>query len=129
MTILSIDPGSKKCGLSVVDGDLSIKELSIVDTNNIEDAILSLLKKYEDINIVLIGNKTSSVEVESRIKEIVFQKGLKLTRVEEKFSTQEGKEEFIRRRGFWRALFKNNFDEWASFILVKRFLKGRKDNG
>ncbi len=121
MTVLSIDPGSKKCGVSVVDDDLTIRELSIIDTENISEAIVRYLNKYNNIKVILLGDKTTSSIIENKIIEIVKRYGLKLVKVEEEFSTQEGREEFIKRKGFWKSLFKNSFDEWASYILVKRF--------
>ncbi len=128
MTVLSIDPGSKKCGISVVDNNLDIRELKIVEVEEIQDVILQAFEKYDDINVVILGNKTGSADIEDRIRNIIKNKGVKFVKIEEEFSTQEGKEEFIKRKGFWKALFKDNFDEWASYILVKRFFESGEGN-
>ncbi len=128
MTVLSIDPGSKKCGISVVEDDLTIRELKIVEVEDIQEILLKIFKEYNDINVVILGNKTASSYVEEKIREVIKEKAVKFVKVEEEFSTQEGKEEFIKRKGFWKALFKDHFDEWASYILVKRFLESGEEN-
>ncbi len=123
MRVLSIDPGSKKCGISVVEKDLTISELRIVRIEDLIDEIIEILEKYDDINVIVIGDKTASSDIENRIKEAFFHKKIEIVKVEEEYSTQEGKEEFIRRKGFWKSIFKSNFDEWASYILAKRFFR------
>ncbi len=129
MKIVSIDPGTKKCGIAVVEDDLTIKELSIVNVEKIRDVILQFFQKYDDINVIVLGNKTASSYIENKLYDIIHSKKLHFVKMEEEFSTQEGKEEFIKRKGFWRALFKDSFDEWASFILAKRFIEGDKIYG
>ncbi len=128
MRVLSIDPGSKKCGISVVGENLEINELKIVETDNLADEVADILKKYDDINIVLLGNKTASKNIENKMKKILSNKKIRVVKVEEEYSTQEGREEFIKRKGFWKSIFKSNFDEWASYILVKRYFKSGEDS-
>ncbi len=128
MRVLSIDPGSKKCGISVVEEDLTIGELKIVKIEDLMDEVIEILKKYDDIDIVLIGDKTASSDIEGRIRELPFHKKIKIVKIEEGYSTQEGREEFIKRKGFWKSIFKSNFDEWASYILAKRFFKSGENS-
>lgn len=91
--ILSIDPGSDKTGMALVNNDGSLLFKEIVPTKKLEERIGSLLKT-ESPDVLVMGNGTHHREIRKWMEEVIAKAGKKIPvkLVNEKYTTEMGKE-------------------------------------
>lgn len=95
--MLSIDPGTAKCGIAVVfreeSGRCRALHREVVETARLVARVLFLLSEYPDIDAVLIGNATGSAPL-SRALRAALPDSLPLHSVEEAFTSQRARVRF-----------------------------------
>ena len=85
--ILAIDPGRDKCGVVVMNESGEIKFQKVIETINFSTTILELEKKF-DLQIVILGNGTTSKELKLTIEKII---SIPIKIVDEKHTTEEAR--------------------------------------
>ena len=128
--IMGVDPGRDKCGVAVLNSVGDVKFSEVIPTENFDTAIKSLAAQF-DIEQVILGNGTTHIEAEKKIRAI----NLPVTVIDEKFTTEEARREYWVQnppRG-WRRLLPVSMqvppvpvDNIVAEILAKRFLGIRK---
>ena len=103
--ILAIDPGRDKCGVVVMSESGEIKFQKVIETINFSTTILELEKKF-DLQIVILGNGTTSKELKLTIEKII---STPIKVVDEKHTTEEA------RKLYW---IKNPPQGWRKFLPV-----------
>ena len=126
--IMGVDPGRDKCGVAVLNSAGKIKFSEVIPTENFETAIQKLAAQFE-IEMVVLGNGTTHVEAEKKIRAI----NLPVTVIDEKYTTEEARREYWVQnppRG-WRRLLPVSMqvppvpvDNIVAEILAKRYLAG-----
>lgn len=129
---LSIDPGTSKCGLAIVQslpsGELKLLAHQIVPTDELSTALPPLMGEHA-FNLVIVGSGTFSRQVQTQVREVFPSIGLLV--VDEKDTTLQARErywEFNPRRG-WRKLLPSSLqvppepiDDFAAYVLAERVL-------
>lgn len=126
--IMGVDPGRDKCGVAVLNSVGEVKFSEVIPTENFNTAIKNLAAQFE-IEMVILGNGTTHVEAENKIRAI----NLPVTVIDEKFTTEEARREYWVQnppRG-WRRLLPVSMqvppvpvDNIVAEILAKRYLAG-----
>ena len=101
--ILAIDPGRDKCGVVVMNESGEIKFQKVIETINFSTTILELEKNF-DLQIVILGNGTTSKELKLTIEKII---SIPIKVVDEKHTTEEA------RKLYW---IKNPPQGWRKFL-------------
>lgn len=130
--IMGVDPGRDKCGVAVLNSSGEVKFSEVIPTENFDAAIQKLSAQF-DIERVILGNGTTHVEAEKKIRTV----NLPVTIIDEKFTTEEARREYWVQnppRG-WRRLLPVSMqvppvpvDNIVAEILAKRYL-GNKGLG
>lgn len=131
-TVLSIDPGTHKCGMALVSrskgNKLELLWRAIVPT---ESVVVKLHEAYsvKDFQLVILGNSTGSKQVKASIREELPSLGLLL--IDESDTTMQARErywEYHPRRG-WRKILPATLqnppvpiDDFAALVLAERVL-------
>ncbi len=131
-TVLSVDPGSSKCGLALVHrtnaGRIDLVWRSVVPTDDLTNTIRQVSEEHS-FNMVIVGAGTRSKDVVSRIREILPSIGILV--VDERETTLKARERYWEhnpRRG-WRRLLPATMqtppepvDDFVAMILAERVL-------
>lgn len=131
-TILSIDPGSSKCGVALVrrdpEGVTGVVWQGIVPSGTIGKAAHDLRMK-DDFSLVVVGGGTTSRNVVDQLREHMPSVGILV--VDEKDTTMNARERYWidnPRRG-WRKLLPATLqtppepvDDYVAIILAERVL-------
>ena len=131
-TIIAIDPGTKKCGYSVVDSDLSVLQREVISTEETIKAIENSLNIYK-IDKIILGNGTHYKSIEESLKSHFSQ--LKIILIEEKFSTLGARKKYFETHPP-RGIFKfiplslrvppGHYDDFAAVLLAEKYFKNKK---
>ncbi len=126
---ISIDPGNKKCGLILADIDSSIAlKAKVVKT----DSVIALIKSwqlYNKIDLIILGNGTSSKSLELEIKSKI---SIPVKLVEEKNTTLRARDRYweIWPKNFLLTLIPKgmiippgNLDAIAALVLLEDYLR------
>ena len=125
--ILAIDPGRDKCGVVVMNESGEIKFQKVIETINFSTTILELEKKF-DLQIVILGNGTTSKELKLTIEKII---SIPIKIVDEKHTTEEARKLYWIKNPpqGWRKFLPTTMqvppipvDDLVAEILAKRFL-------
>lgn len=132
-TVLSIDPGTSKCGMALVTRTSTNKlELLWRDIVPTESVVVKIHEAYavKEFQLVILGNSTGSKVVKSAIREGLPSLGLLL--IDERDTTMQARERYWEhhpRRG-WRkflpATLQNPptaIDDFAALVLAERVLQ------
>ncbi len=129
MIVLSIDPGSKKCGLAVVCSERGTQHREIVPTEALAGHVDELVARFSP-EVVLLGDGTKSSTVESALGA----SGTTVVRVKEGHTTERARKRYWREnppRGLLR-LYPTGLrtplspvDDWAAVILAEDWLASR----
>ncbi len=97
-TVLSIDPGTAKCGIAIVlrgeaGGPCRVLHREVPETERLVARVLSLLATHPEVDAVLIGNATNSAPLARALRDSL-PKSLPLHRVEEAFTSQRARVRF-----------------------------------
>ena len=131
-TVLSIDPGTAKCGMALVQRgeDMAIK-LLWHDVVPIDAVIVKLHEAYivEEFHLVIIGDSTGSKKVKTDLRRHLPSMGILV--VDEKETTIQARErywEYNPRKG-WRKFLPATlqvppeaYDDYAALVLAERVL-------
>ena len=90
--IISIDPGTKKCGYAAVDSNLSVLQRKVIPTEKIAGTIEDSLNIYK-MNKIILGNGTNYKNIEKRLKNHFPR--LRIILIEEEFSTLEARKKYF----------------------------------
>ena len=129
--IISIDPGKQKCGIILADKkDLFVLEGKVVGTKSVSRLIEKWECKYQ-INLILLGNGTTSKFWEEKIKSI---SPAQIIFVNEERTTLRAKDRYLElwpRKNLSRLIPKGlfipseNLDAVAALILLEDHFKIR----
>jgi RNase H-fold protein (predicted Holliday junction resolvase) len=96
-TVLSIDPGTSKCGIAVVSreasGQCRVLHREVPETPRLVARVLSLLASHPTVTAVLIGNATNSAPLARALRDSL-PNSFPLHRVEEAFTSQRARVRF-----------------------------------
>jgi len=127
--IIAIDPGTKKCGYTVVDSNLSVSQREVISTEKIAKTIEDSLNIYK-INKIILGNGTNYKNIEKRLKNQFPQ--LKIILIEEEFSTLKARKKYFeahRPRGISKLIPLSlrvppcHYDDFVAVLLAEKYFK------
>ncbi len=137
-TVLSIDPGTTKCGIAIVtredDGRCRALHREVCEAERLVARVLSLLGEHVSVDAVLIGNATNSAPL-ARALQASLSQSLPLHRVEEAFTSQRARVRFRLEnppRGLERLLPPGlrtpprPYDDYVAVLLAEDFFAGPK---
>ncbi|MBC8103128.1 MAG: pre-16S rRNA-processing nuclease YqgF [Cytophagales bacterium] len=137
-TVLSIDPGTAKCGIAIVQREtISPNQCralhrEVAETARLVARVLSLLAAHPVVAAVLIGNATNSAPL-ARALRASLPDALPLHRVEEAFTSQRARVRFQIEnppRGLQRLLPPGlrtpprPYDDYVAVLLAEDFFAG-----
>lgn len=131
--ILSVDPGSDKCGIAIIENQKGVIYHRVVLKKELTSEIEKIFFHYS-VTHIIIGDGTNSSECKELISSL--KAGLEIITVNEKFTT-----ELARKRYFednppigWRSLIPlcfqmppEPYDDYAAIILAERFQKNQEE--
>jgi RNase H-fold protein (predicted Holliday junction resolvase) len=128
VTVLGLDPGTRKCGFALVEGvDRAPLSLGIVSLDALPVRLAELLR-LRPIAVAAIGRGTNAGPVAAVAREV----GLEVAFVDERETTLLARERFFRDhppRGL-RALIPRGLlipnrpiDDYAALLIAERFLR------
>jgi RNase H-fold protein (predicted Holliday junction resolvase) len=137
MRILSLDPGSHKCGVAVVHCEEKQTEVllqRVVEASKLETSLPVWIKDYK-IDVVVLGDATTSQAWRARVEKVIslhVSQPLKIELVKEAGSTLEARTFYWRAhppRG-WRKVLPLSLqtppepiDDFAAIVLAERYLQ------
>ena len=124
--LLAIDPGSKKCGLAVVNEQKNVLVKKVIAIEQLKKTVENLEKEF-GLTQIIIGDRTNS----KRIQESLAFFGKPIVTVNEDKSTIEGRYRYLKEntKGLARLIPiglrvpKQPFDDYVAVILAERYLK------
>lgn len=128
--LLALDPGSDKVGTAVLSFAKEEKEKTIVKKDELLDHLSEIFNNYQ-IEEIVIGNGTGAEELKEMISSNYAD--LKITFVEEKFTTEEAQarylkekpmsnyEKLLRKIVSWKV--KKPLDDYAALIIGEKYLE------
>lgn len=131
-TLLSIDPGTSKCGLALVhrdeEGVLQLVWHNIVPTENLP-VELHVAMEVQTYSLIVVGSGTHSRQVQQSVRNTLPSMGILV--IDEKDTTLQARERYWEhnpRRG-WRKLLPSSLqvppvpiDDFAALVLAERVL-------
>ena len=130
--IIAIDPGTKKCGYTVVDSNLSVLQREVISTEKIAGAIEDSLNIYK-MNKVILGNGTNYKNIEKRLKNHFPR--LRIILIEEEFSTLEARKKYFEAhppRGISKLIPLSlrvpscHYDDFVAVILAEKYFRNSR---
>lgn len=131
-TVLSIDPGTSKCGMALVqrDENANIKMLWH-DVVPVDAVLVKLHEAYivHEFQLVILGGSTGSKQVKTAIRRHLPSMGLLV--IDEKETTIQARERYweANPRTGWRKLLPASlqtppeaYDDFAALVLAERVL-------
>jgi RNase H-fold protein (predicted Holliday junction resolvase) len=123
---LAIDPGSKKCGLAVVDEKIQVLVKKVIPIERLKETIEDFEKKF-GLTQIIIGDRTNS----NYIRESLTSFGIPIVTIDEDKSTIEGRYRYLKEhtKGLARLMPiglrvpKEPFDDYVAVILAERYLR------
>ncbi len=126
ITVLAVDPGSRKCGLALVCQAQGILRRQIVPTEETEGVVRQWFTEHSPDH-VLVGGSTTSKAMVARLREL----GLNPTVVDESHTTERARIRYFRDhppRGLWRLVPlglqvpREPVDDYAAVVMAEQFL-------
>ena len=127
MIVLSIDPGSKKCGVAVVSSDEGVLEHKVLAVTSLESLCSELSNSY-NFDHVIVGGSTGSARVVLIVQGAL---GCEVTVVDETHSTERARLRYfkdhpptgLRRFLPLSLLFPPElYDDYAAVVLAEDFI-------
>lgn len=127
MTVLGIDPGTRKCGYAVVkQAGARAAELGIVTPDELGATLARLVQTYA-IDVAAVGRGTNAPAISAAVREA----GLRAALVDERETTLLARQRFFADhppRG-WRRLIPRGMllpdraiDDYAALLIAERYL-------
>ena len=128
MTVLGVDPGTRKCGFAVIDrAGGPPADLGIVPLDVFAERLTALAASYR-ISMVAIGEGTNATDVAAMVTAV----GLPHAFVDERETTLQARARFFQDhppRG-WRRLVPRGMllpdrpvDDYAALLIAERYLR------
>jgi len=130
--IIAIDPGTKKCGYTLVDSNLSVLQREVIPTEKIEETIQDSLNIFK-LNKIILGNGTNYKDIEKRLKNNFPQ--LKVILIEEEFSTLEARKKYFEAntpRGISKLIPLSlrvppcHYDDFVAVLLAEKYFRNNR---
>ena len=130
--IISIDPGTKKCGYAAVDSNLSVLQRKVIPTEKIAGTIEDSLNIYK-INKIILGNGTNYKNIEKRLKN--HSPELKIILIEEEFSTLQARKKYFKAhppRGIFKLIPLSlrvppcHYDDFVAVLLAEKYFRNSR---
>ncbi len=130
--IISIDPGTKKCGYAAVDSNLSVLQRKVIPTEKIAGTIEDSLNIYK-INKIILGNGTNYKNIEKRLKNHFPR--LRIILIEEEFSTLEARKKYFEAhppRGISKLIPLSlrvpscHYDDFVAVLLAEKYFRNSR---
>lgn len=128
MTVLGVDPGTRKVGLAVVDAGGSALEIAIVPLEDVDLAVRGLLSRYA-IDAIAMGKGTNAGGLARQLGDV----GTPIGFVDERETTLKARSLYFADhppRG-WRRLIPlgmqlppRPIDDYAAVLIARRYLEG-----
>ncbi|MFP4498784.1 MAG: pre-16S rRNA-processing nuclease YqgF [Vulcanimicrobiota bacterium] len=129
--IISIDPGSSKTGIAVINTGKEILERKIVPTKKLENEIKSCISTHNP-DIIIMGDGTWSRRVKPRVEKVRGE--LPFCLVNEKHSTEKARLRYYKEnppKGFWKLIPvtlqapPEPYDDLAAVIIAEDYIDKR----
>ena len=127
--ILGFDPGRDKCGIAIMDKNRQLHYNQVVESAKITITITKLSQQF-DINLIIIGDQTTSKIWQQNLTEIISEK-IPIIKIDERYSSLEARERYWQiypPRGFVRLIPPGMrippkpIDDIVAIILIERYL-------
>ena len=128
-TVLSVDPGSVKCGLAVVSGPaIQRLHLSVVETERLTVEVGNALRRFPQITRLLVGGGTGSATLRRALQSTFPQ--LPLETVNEHGSSERARQRFVAEipAPGWRRLLplgmrapERPYDDFVALLLAEDY--------
>jgi RNase H-fold protein (predicted Holliday junction resolvase) len=127
--IITIDPGTKKCGYAVVDSNLSVLQREVISTDEIPQTIEDSLNICK-IDKIILGNGTNYKSIKESLKNQFPQ--LKIIIIEEEFSTLEARKKYFEAhppRGISKLIPLSlrvppcHYDDFVAVLLAEKYFR------
>lgn len=131
-TVLSIDPGTAKCGLALVERDeegrLALVNRKIVPVEYLQETLIAWMVE-RSYSLVIVGGGTNTRRIQESVRLALPSMGI--LEIDEKDTTIQARERYWEhnpRRG-WRKLLPSSLqvppepvDDFAALVLAERVL-------
>jgi len=130
--ILGFDPGRDKCGIAIMDKNRKIYYHQVVESAKITTTIIELNQKF-DINLIVIGDQTTSKIWEQNLTKIISNK-VPIIKVDERYSSLEARDRywqlypppwFVRLIPKGMRIPPRPIDDIVAIILIERYLNSK----
>ncbi|MEB3342711.1 pre-16S rRNA-processing nuclease YqgF [Okeania sp.] len=130
--ILGFDPGRDKCGIAIMDKNKKIYYHQVVESPKITTTIIELNQKF-DINLIVIGDQTTSKIWEQNLTKIISEK-VPIIKVDERYSSLEARDRywqlyppqwFVRLIPKGMRIPSKPIDDIVAIILIERYLNSK----
>ncbi|MCL2933973.1 MAG: pre-16S rRNA-processing nuclease YqgF [Trichodesmium sp. MAG_R03] len=127
--ILGFDPGRDKCGIAIMDKNRQLHYHEVVGSAKITTTITTLNQKF-DINLIVIGDQTTSKIWQQNLAEIISEK-VPIIKIDERYSSLEARDRYWEMhppQGFIRLvppgmrIPPKPIDDIVAIILIERYL-------
>ncbi|MCL2930119.1 MAG: pre-16S rRNA-processing nuclease YqgF [Trichodesmium sp. St16_bin4-tuft] len=127
--ILGFDPGRDKCGIAIMDKNRQLHYHQVVESAKITITITKLSQQF-DINLIIIGDQTTSKIWQQNLTEIISEK-IPIIKIDERYSSLEARDRYWQinpPQGFVRLIPPGMrippkpIDDIVAIILIERYL-------
>ncbi|MGM9992374.1 MAG: hypothetical protein ACI376_05950 [Candidatus Bruticola sp.] len=127
MIVLSVDPGSKKCGIAVVSSRDGVLEHTVVAVGALSESCAELGTRYQ-FDHIIVGGSTGSSNTVSVLKQTLK---CNVSVVNEAHSTERAKLRYFEDhppKGLWRLIPlslqvpSGLYDDYAAIVLAEDFI-------
>lgn len=128
LTVLAVDPGLQKCGLAVVNEEITVFEKLIILSEQLIKVARNLCRQYS-ISLIILGDGTGCKKV---YKDLTLL-GITINIVDENKSSIEGRYKYLKEntKGWSRIIPiglripAQPFDDYVAIVLAERFFMSR----
>lgn len=132
MTVLGVDPGTRKVGLAVIDATGVTLEIAIEPEPDVAGRVRALVQRHA-IEAIAMGTGTHAAAVTARLADL----GIPIVMVDERETTLRARSLYFADhppRG-WRRLIPlgmqlppRPIDDYAAVLIARRYLEGTASN-
>jgi RNase H-fold protein (predicted Holliday junction resolvase) len=129
VTVLGLDPGTRKCGIAVLRGAGSLPTLEIVPIDELAGRLRAIVAETH-VDVAAVGRGTNAAAICATVRDL----GLDVELVDERETTLLARARYFADhppRG-WRRLVPRGMllpprpiDDYAALLIAERYLKGR----
>lgn len=132
--ILGFDPGRDKCGVALMDVNKQLHYHQVLESSKVTPTIAVLLKQF-DIDVVVIGDQTTSKMWKQNLTEIISET-VPIVKIDERYSSLEARDRYWKMyppQGFSRLIPPGMripprpVDDIVAIILIERYLENKQE--